>query len=85
MPKPVGLALLTEILRRLVEERISIRDLRAILEALAVAAPADKDQLHLAELVRAQLRRALTFKLTRGASQLGVVLLDQRSNAFGAP
>ncbi|MDB4940818.1 MAG: Flagellar biosynthesis protein FlhA [Labilithrix sp.] len=76
VPKPVSLTLLTDVLRRLVEERVSIRDLRAILEALAGVAGTEKDPLNLAELVRAQLRRALTFRLTRGAGQLGVVLVD---------
>jgi type III secretion protein V len=76
VPKPVTLTLLTDVLRRLVEERVSIRDLRAILEALASLATTEKDPLTLTELVRAQLRRALTFKLTRGANQLGVVLVD---------
>jgi type III secretion protein V len=76
VPKPVSLTLLTDILRRLVEERVSIRDLRAILEALATVATTEKDPLNLTELVRAQLRRALTFRLTRGANQLGVVLID---------
>jgi type III secretion protein V len=76
VPKPVSLTLLTDVLRRLVEERVSIRDLRAILEALASVATTEKDPLNLAELVRAQLRRALTFRLTRGANQLGVVLID---------
>ena len=76
VPKPVTLTLLTDILRRLVEERVSIRDLRAILEALASLAATEKDPLTLTELVRAQLRRPLTFRLTRGATQLGVVLVD---------
>ena len=76
VPKPVSLTLLTDVLRRLLEERVSIRDLRAILEALASVASTEKDALTLTELVRAQLRRALTFRLTRGASQLGVVLID---------
>ena len=76
VPKPVSLTLLTDVLRRLLEERVSIRDLRAILEALASLAATEKDPLTLTELVRAQLRRALTFKLTRGATQLGVVLVD---------
>lgn len=76
VPKPVSLTLLTEVLRRLLEEGVSIRDLRAILEALASLAVTEKDPLNLTELVRAQLRRALTFKLTRGAPQLGVVLVD---------
>ena len=76
VPKPVSLTLLTDVLRRLLEERVSIRDLRAILEALASVASTEKDALNLTELVRAQLRRALTFRLTRGANQLGVVLID---------
>jgi type III secretion protein V len=76
VPKPVALPALAEVLRRLLEERIAIRDLRAILEALASIAPTEKDPLHLSEYVRAQLRRAITFRLTRGARQLGVYLLD---------
>ncbi len=76
VPKPVSLALLVDVLRRLVEEGVSVRDLRAVLEALAVAAPGEKDPLNLAELVRAHLRRPITFRLTQGASTLGVYLLD---------
>ncbi len=76
VPKPVSLTLLTDVLRRLLEERVSIRDLRAILEALATSAGTEKDPLTLTELVRAQLRRALTFRLTHGAAHLGVVLVD---------
>jgi type III secretion protein V len=76
VPKPVSLTLLVDILRRLVEERISVRDLRAILEALATVASFEKDPLNLTEFVRAQLRRPITFRLTQGAGHLGVHLLD---------
>jgi type III secretion protein V len=76
VPKPVSLMLLADVLRRLVEERMSVRDLRAILEALAVVANVEKDPLNLTEYVRGQLRRVITFKLTRGSPDLGVVLLD---------
>lgn len=76
VPKPITLIQLTDILRRLVEERVSIRDLRAILEALSVVGNAEKDPLTLAEFVRAQLRRPLTHALTRGARELAVILLD---------
>jgi len=76
VPKPVSLTLLVDVLRRLVEERVSIRDLRAILESLASLATTEKDPLTLTELVRAQLRRPITFSLTRGAGHLGVYLLD---------
>jgi type III secretion protein V len=76
VPKPVTLTLLSDVLRRLLEERIPIRDLRAILESLATAATLEKDPLNLAEYVRGQMRRSITFRLTRGAPQLGVILLD---------
>jgi type III secretion protein V len=76
VPKPVTLPTLAEVLRRLVEERVSVRDLRAILEALSSAAATEKDALNLAEYVRSQLRRAITFRLTGGQAQLEVVLLD---------
>jgi type III secretion protein V len=76
VPKPISLALLADILRRLVEEGVSIRDLRGILEALATAPPTDKDPLSLAEFVRSHLRRATTFQLTGGLPSLAVYLLD---------
>ncbi|MBL8609509.1 MAG: FHIPEP family type III secretion protein [Myxococcales bacterium] len=76
IPKPVSLPLLADVLRRLVEERVSVRDLRGILEGLAAYAGTEKDPLNLAELTRGQLRRAITFRLTQGASTLGVITLD---------
>lgn len=75
-PKPIGLGLLSDILRRLVEERVSIRDLKGILEALAQVGNADKDPLNLTEYVRSQLRRAITYQLTEGRPLLRVVLLS---------
>ncbi len=76
VPKPVSLSLLADILRRLVEERVSIRDMRAILEGLSLVAAGEKDPLNLAEFVRGQLRRATTYKLTAGRPELSVYLLD---------
>jgi type III secretion protein V len=76
VPKPVSLALLSDVLRRLVEEQVSVRDLRAILEALGTAAQNEKDPLTLAEFVRGQLRRATTYRLTAGKSEISVFLLD---------
>lgn len=74
-PKPVSLTLLTDVLRRLLEEGVSIRDLKGILEALAQVATADKDPLNLTEYVRSQLRRPLTYDVTGGAAELRVILL----------
>jgi type III secretion protein V len=76
VPKPVTLVLLTDVLRRLVEERVGVRDLRGILEALSTVAVSERDPLNLAEYIRSQLRRPLTFRLTGGIGRLDVVLLD---------
>jgi type III secretion protein V len=76
VPKPVSLVLLTDVLRRLVEEGLSVRDLRSILEALSTVASAEKDALNLAEYVRGQMRRTITYRLTAGSGRLDVVLLD---------
>jgi len=76
VPKPVSLTQLADVLRRLVEERHSVRDLKGILEALALVAHAERDPLNLAEFVRSQQRRSITHALTRGRSELQVLLLD---------
>jgi len=76
VPKPVSVVMLADVLRRLVEEGISVRDLRGVLEALSAVTPSEKDPLNLAEYVRSQMRRAITFRLTEGAGHLDVVLLD---------
>ena len=77
VPNPVSVTLLADVLRRLLEERVSVRDLKGILESLSQTAEADKDPLNLAEYVRAQMRRTITHELTRGGHELVVHLLDQ--------
>ncbi len=76
VPKPVSLPVYAEILRRLLDERLSIRDQRAILEALAAIGNVEKDPLSLAEFVRAQLRRSITHRLAGSARELPVLVLD---------
>jgi type III secretion protein V len=76
IPKPLSLTLLTEVLRRLAEEGVSIRDLRLILEALATYAPQERDPMALTELTRSHLKRATTYRLTGGARSLEIYLLD---------
>jgi len=76
VPKPIAVTLLADVLRRLAEERVNIRDLRAILEALALVGNVERDPLNLAEFVRSQLRRPLTHALTQGGRELSVVLLE---------
>ncbi len=76
VPKPVSLPVYAEVLRRLLEERLSIRDQRTILEALAAIGGVEKDPLNLAEFVRAQLRRSITHRLAGSARELPVLVLD---------
>jgi type III secretion protein V len=76
LPKPLSLGTLAEVLRRLVEEQVSIRDLKSVLEALGQVAHAERDPLQLAEYVRTQLRRSLSHAITNGHGRLGVVLLE---------
>ncbi|MEO6599495.1 MAG: flagellar biosynthesis protein FlhA, partial [Polyangiaceae bacterium] len=76
VPKPITVPLLADVMRRLAEERVNIRDLRAILEALALVGNVERDPLNLAEFVRSQLRRPLTHALTHGGRELSVVLLE---------
>ena len=75
VPKPIGLTLLADVLRRLVDEGVSIRPLREVLEALALHGPNEKDPVTLTELVRGALRRQITHRYAR-AGTLAVTLLD---------
>jgi len=72
----VPLQKLTEILRRLVQEQVSIKDLRTILEALSEWAQTEKDTVLLTEYVRSSLRRFISYKYSLGQSVLSVYLLD---------
>jgi len=76
VPKPVSVTQLADVLRRLVEERVSVRDLKGILEALALVGPSEKDPLNLAEFVRSHQKRSITHTLAGGANELRVLLLD---------
>jgi type III secretion protein V len=76
VPKLVSPVLLADVLRRLVEEGISLRNLRDVLGALAEWAPHERDPVVLAEHVRASLRRAITFQHARGGGVLTAWTLD---------
>jgi type III secretion protein V len=76
VPKLVSPVKLTEILARLVEEEISIRDLRGVLQALAEHAQVETDGVMLTEHVRASLKRYISHKHARNGNTLVVYLLD---------
>lgn len=72
---PVGTVL--RVLKALLKENVSIRDLRTILESLADIAPSQKDPILLTEHVRATLARNITKKLVGPDGQLVLVTLDR--------
>ncbi|MEX3956738.1 EscV/YscV/HrcV family type III secretion system export apparatus protein [Trinickia sp. EG282A] len=61
---PIGR--IADVLQRLVEENVSIRDLRSIFEALIEWAPREKDPVMLAEYTRLALRRHITTRHRAG-------------------
>ncbi|NGX37140.1 MAG: Invasion protein InvA [Chlamydiae bacterium] len=72
----VPLQKLTEIFKRLVQEQISIKDLRTILESLSEWAQTEKDTVLLTEYVRSSLKRYISYKYSQGQSILSVYILD---------
>jgi type III secretion protein V len=71
-------ALLAEVLRRLVEEGVSVRPLRTILEALLEAGGGSRGAPVLAEAARRALRRHIGHRCA-GAGPLAALLLDPRA------
>ncbi|MDR2488943.1 MAG: type III secretion system export apparatus subunit SctV [Desulfovibrio sp.] len=67
---------IAEIFQRLVRERISIRNLSAILEALVDWAGREKDIVLLTEQVRGALKRQISYMHSGGLNILPVVLLQ---------
>ncbi len=72
----VPLQKLTDIFKRLVQEQVSIKDLRTILEALSEWAQTEKDTILLTEYIRSSLKRYISYKYSQGKSTLSVYLLD---------
>lgn len=72
----VPLQKLTDIFKRLIEEQISIKDLRTILEALSEWAQTEKDTVVLTEYIRSSMKRYISYKYSKGQSTLSVYLLD---------
>jgi len=76
VPKIVPLQTLAEVLRRLLEEGLPVRQLREILEALAEWGTVERDPVVLVEHVRAALRRYISHRYAPGGATLHALLLD---------
>lgn len=76
VPKKVPTDLLSEVLKRLVEEGICIRGLADILESLAAWTKSEKDPVLLTEYARMSLKRQISHAFTQGKGYLAVHMLD---------
>lgn len=76
VPKVITILQLSEIFQRLVQEDISIRDLKNIFATLAQWGEVERDPVALTEHVRAGLKRYVTHKYAGQSGTLAVYLLD---------
>lgn len=72
---PIGTVL--KVLKNLLKESVSIRDLRTILETLAEEGATQKDPVFLTESVRAALARTITKSLASPDGDLNLLTLDK--------
>lgn len=76
IPGVITLTTLHKVLQNLLAERVSIRDMRTILETLAEHAPAQSDAQELTTVVRVALGRAITQQWYPGDGEIQIIGLD---------
>lgn len=76
IPGVVTLTTLHKVLQNLLSERVSIRDMRTIIETLAEHAPNQTDANELTAVVRVALGRAITQQWFPGTGEVQVIGLD---------
>ncbi len=75
-PTHISWSGIQRVLQNLLRERVSIRDLGAIVEAIAEAAPATHDLVQITEHVRARLARQISFQHQGHTGFLPIVTLS---------
>lgn len=75
-PTHISWSGIQRVLQNLLRERVSIRDLGAIVEAIAEAAPATQDLVQITEHVRARLARQISFQHQATNGFLPIVTLS---------
>lgn len=73
---------ISEILQRLSSERISIRNMKLIMEALALWAPKEKDVILLVEHVRGALSRYICDKFSINSQLRVIMVTSETEDAF---
>jgi type III secretion protein V len=81
IPKMMSVQKLTEVVKRLVEEDVPIKDFRLILQILSGIQPEEKDPVTLTELVRVGLRRTLSHLYSEEGRRLNVVTIEPEIEA----
>ena len=76
VPGVITLTTLHKVLQNLLTERVSIRDMRTIIETLAEHAPVQSDPQELTSVVRVALGRAITQQWFPGNDEVQVIGLD---------
>ena len=76
VPGVVTLTTLHKVLQNLLDEKVTIRDMRTILETLAEHAPIQSDPHELTAVVRVALGRAITQQWFPGKDEVHVIGLD---------
>jgi flagellar biosynthesis protein FlhA len=76
VPKQLPLAVVQRVLQNLLEEGVTLRDMRSIVETLAEHAPRTQDPVELTAQVRIALGRAIVQQLYPGNAELSVIALD---------
>jgi flagellar biosynthesis protein FlhA len=76
VPKQLSLSSVQRVLQNLLEESVSIRDMRTIIETLAEHAPRSQDPLELTAQVRGALGRAIVQQLFPSGNEMQVMAID---------
>ncbi|MFM0610006.1 type III secretion system export apparatus subunit SctV [Paraburkholderia sediminicola] len=77
LQRQVPMPKISEVLQRLVREKVSVRNLRAVFEALIEWAPREKDVIMLSEYVRLALRRVIVNRCKGNSDVLRVWIVGK--------
>ena len=76
VPKLIPLSVVQRVLQNLLEEGVSIRDMRSIVEVLAEQAPRSQDPTALTAQVRVALSRAIMQQMFPGSGEMQVMAIE---------
>lgn len=76
IPGTISLTTLHKVLQNLLAEKVSIRDMRTIIETLSEHAPTQSDPYELTAVIRVALGRAITQQWFPGEGEIQVIGLD---------